>query len=50
MSVTEFNYDSFYGLRVKRQAGGKHRCRYFSFLLPSENICGGRQRDVSGLE
>jgi len=33
MSVTEFNYDSFYGLRVKRKAGGEDRCRYFSFMI-----------------
>lgn len=47
MSVTEFNYDSFYGLRVKRQAGGKHRCRYFSFLLPKH---GGGKRLASPRE
>ncbi len=33
MSVTEFNYDSFRGLRVMRKAGGAQRCRYFSFLI-----------------
>lgn len=43
MSVTEFNYDSFCGLRVMRSAGGEKRCRYFSFVVPKKKEGGKRQ-------
>ncbi len=42
MSITEFNYDSFCGLRVQRGAGGEKRCRYFSFLVTRKR--GGKRR------
>lgn len=45
MSVTEFNYDSFLGLRVMRKAGEEQRCRYFSFLIGREN--GGGKRHAT---
>jgi hypothetical protein len=45
MSVTEFNYDSFRGLRVMRKAGGEQRCRYFSFLNGRKN--GGDKRHAT---
>ncbi|MFZ5593688.1 MAG: hypothetical protein ACOY4D_05425 [Pseudomonadota bacterium] len=47
MSITEFDYDSFYGLRVMRSAGGKKRYRYFSFLVDSK---GGRKRRATPRE
>lgn len=42
MSVTEYNYDSFFGLRAMRNAGRKTRCRYFSFMVPAKG--GGKRR------
>ncbi len=47
MSVTEFNYDSFRGLRVMRKAGGEQRCRYFSFLIDRKNGRGKRHATPS---
>lgn len=48
MSVTEFNYDSFRGLRVMRKADGKVRCSYFSFLIERKN--GGVKRHATPSE
>lgn len=34
MSITQFDYPSYYGIRVQRNAGDETRVKYFSFKVP----------------